>query len=433
MLPIWLEAQRILEAYIAEGLERNLTLRQHDIEWEKSREALAQAKALFYPSVNFDASYIRAVGGRRLDFPVGDLLNPVYGALNQITQSNNFPTIANERIQFLPDNFHETKITFGVPIFNSDLRHNARIKQNLTGAAEARKAAYERELRFRITEAYLQYLSAIEAGNIWTEARESLLELRRFNESLVRNGVGTPDLISAADFELSKIERERAALRAAQQTAAAYFNFLLNRDLETPLIADTALLDPLAYRAPLSRAPVPRPELRALSLGLQAAAEAQQLNADRRRLPQAYIGGEAGFQGFGYTFEGEQAFVLAKIGLIYPIYNAGSLRSKEQEARLEIMRLQAQQEETARAFDLQTFRAARDLEAAQAEFAAAEKGLEAARRAYEIVNNKYRNGQSLFVELSEARTRYTNARIQVSLSRLRIAQCRAAWIYAVGE
>lgn len=433
ILPMWLEAQSILEAYIAEGLERNLTLRQLDIELDKSREALAQAKAMFYPNVHFDASYIRAFGGRRLDFPLGDLLNPVYGTLNQITQSNNFPTITNERIQFLPDNFHETKVTFGAPVFNSDLRHNTRIREHLIESAAARKAAYERELRFRITEAYLQYLSAVEAGRIWTGTRETLLELRRFNESLVRNGVGTPDLISAADFELSKVERESATLRSAQLTAAAYFNFLLNRDLQAPIEADTALLNPLPSPIPPSRAPVPRPELQALTQSINAAAEAQRLQTDRRRLPQAYIGGEAGFQGFGYTFEGEQAYILAKVGLTYPLYNAGLMRSREQEARLETIRLQTQYEETRRAFDLQTFQAARNLEAAQAEYAAAEKGLEAARRTFELINNKYRNGQALFVELSDARNRYVGAQIQVSLSRLQIAQCQAAWIYASGE
>ena len=51
-----------------------------------------------------------AAGGRAIDFPIGDLLNPVYSTLNALTQTNQFPQVENESITFLPHNFQETKI-----------------------------------------------------------------------------------------------------------------------------------------------------------------------------------------------------------------------------------------------------------------------------------------------------------------------------------
>jgi outer membrane protein TolC len=99
-------SSQILENYIQTGLSHNLALQQQQIDWQRSLEAVRQAKSLFYPVAQFNATYTRAAGGRRIDFPIGDLLNPVHSTLNQLTQSNQFPVLANQQIQFLPDDFH---------------------------------------------------------------------------------------------------------------------------------------------------------------------------------------------------------------------------------------------------------------------------------------------------------------------------------------
>ena len=81
----------ILESYVAEGLENNLALQRKQLGYEKSLAALKEAKGLFMPAVSFNATYTLAYGGRAIQFPIGDLLNPVYSTLNQLTESQNFP------------------------------------------------------------------------------------------------------------------------------------------------------------------------------------------------------------------------------------------------------------------------------------------------------------------------------------------------------
>ena len=79
--PIWAFSQTsspVLESYIQEGLKQNLGLKQERLEIEKSLENINQAKANFMPKVTFNPTYSLAAGGRRLEFPIGDLLNPVY-------------------------------------------------------------------------------------------------------------------------------------------------------------------------------------------------------------------------------------------------------------------------------------------------------------------------------------------------------------------
>ncbi|HEY8970322.1 MAG TPA: hypothetical protein VIM64_14560, partial [Puia sp.] len=93
----------ILEEYIRMGLDSNLALRQRSFDLQKALLDLKRAQSLFYPQAAFSSQYTLAHGGRSQDIPVGDLLNGVYSTLNQLTTSNKFPQVANQSIQFLPN------------------------------------------------------------------------------------------------------------------------------------------------------------------------------------------------------------------------------------------------------------------------------------------------------------------------------------------
>ncbi len=409
----------ILAGYIESGFANNLALQQQNLDVQQSLEAVRQARSLFFPTVQFNATYTRSVGGRSINFPIGDLLNPVYTSLNQITQTNQFHLLENQKVQFLPDNFQETYFKVAYPLFNSDLRYNRQIKEQLALNQTALKAAYEHELRYRITEAYLQYLQSLEAEKIWLNAKDVLTELRRFNESLVKNNVATRDVVATADYELSKAEHEIFQLRSQQNTARAYFNFLLNRDLQTDVVADTALLrqDVQAYDlAVLIRdAQTDRHELAALRAGQAAAETALKLNEAKRTLPNAYIGAQVGFQGYGYTFK-NQAYGLAQVGLTYDIFNGGQTRTKIQQAKIESEKVRNQYGEAQQQIALQVTQAWNNLETARNAWTTSQQGLRAAEETFRIVNNKYRASQALLLEFLDAQNRVTTARLQVLLA-----------------
>ena len=90
-----------LDNYIREGFDNNLALKQKELDYRRSVQSLNQARALFYPNISFNARFSLAEGGRTIDFPVGDLLNPIYTTLNQLTQSQQFPMIDNQSIYFM--------------------------------------------------------------------------------------------------------------------------------------------------------------------------------------------------------------------------------------------------------------------------------------------------------------------------------------------
>lgn len=383
-------------------------------------ESVRQARSLFFPTVQFNATYTRATGGRQIELPLGDLLNPVYGTLNQLLQTNAFPTLENRTEQFLPDDFHETYLKVAYPLFNSDLKYNRRIQEHVVASKVATKAAYEHELRYQITEAYLRYLQTLEAEKIWLNSRDVLLELRRFNESLVKNNVATRDVVATADYELSKAETEIFQLKSRQNTARAYFNFLINRDLQADVVVDSSLLrqDVQAYdRAGLvQNALAGRQELAALSAGQAAAESVLKMNEANRILPDLYIGGQVGFQGFGYKFNGDQAYALAQIGLSYDLFGGGMKNSKIQQARIETEKLRAQQDEVRQQIALQVTQASNELENARNAWNTSRQGLVAAEEIFRIVNNKYRANQALLIEFLDAQNRVTAARLQTVLA-----------------
>jgi outer membrane protein len=412
----------ILESYIQTGLAGNLALQQKEMDIRKSMEAVQQAKALFFPTLSFNANYTLANGGRRIELPIGDLLNPVYSTLNQITQTTAFPQIENTSIQFLPNNFQETKVKFAYPLFNSDLRFNRQIQELLLQSQSAQKAAYEQELRFQITDAYLQYLKTLEAEKIWTNTLEVLRELKRFNESLVKNNVATKDIISTAEYELLKAEHELVTVKNDQNTIRAYFNFLINKDLQSEINADPSLLQKnypsyqldLLTQSALSN----RQEFKALRAGISATETAVKLNEAHQKLPTAYIGGEAGFQGFGYQFfNGQQAYVLAQVGVQYDLYNGGLNKSKSQMARIEAAQLSQQFTESQQKIALEVTQNWNQFLSAQDQLRTAQAGLNAAESTFKIIQNKYKAGQVLLLEFLDAQNRVTNAQLQLALAK----------------
>ena len=383
-------------------------------------ESVRQARSLFFPTVQFNATYTRATGGRQIELPLGDLLNPVYGTLNQLLQTNAFPTLANRTEQFLPDDFHETYLKVAYPLFNSDLKYNRRIQEHVVASKVATKAAYEHELRYQITEAYLRYLQTLEAEKIWLNSRDVLLELRRFNESLVKNNVATRDVVATADYELSKAETEIFQFKSRQNTTRAYLNFLINRDLQADVVVDSSLLRqdvPVYEKVELVKNALSgRQELAALSAGQAAAESVLKMNEANRILPDLYIGGQVGFQGFGYKFNGDQAYALAQIGLSYDLFGGGMKNSKIQQARIETEKLRAQQDEVRQQIALQVTQASNELENARNAWNTSRQGLVAAEEIFRIVNNKYRANQALLIEFLDAQNRVTAARLQTVLA-----------------
>ena len=426
----------ILAEYIREGLANNLGLRQESLDINRVTESLNQARSLFYPRVAFNPTYSAAAGGRRLQFPVGDLLNPAYKALNTLTGADRFPTnIPNVNELLAPNNFHDTKITVQYALFNTDVQYNYLIQKELISAQEARKRVIENELRYSIATAYFQYLQSLDAVRIIDNARSVLTELARLNEKLVNNNVATKEVLTSARYEISKVDQQLATAGKNRESARAYLNFLVNRDLTAPVAVDSSLtkilpeapenlpdLQQMALRG--------RQELAQLDGSLRAARTAVRLNEANATIPNLYIGGNAGFQGFGYTFR-NQAYAVAQVGLQWDIFGGYEKRSKIQQAKIQTDALQTRLQDVQRQIQLQVLQAYYDLDAANESLVATQSGIVNADATFRIIDSKYRNGQALLIEFLRYQNDRLTAQLQHSLARTDVLVKRAALDRAV--
>ena len=162
-------SQSKLESYIQIGLKSNEVIKQHNFDINKSIYALNEAHSLFYPTVSLNANYTKADGGRTIDIPIGDMLNPVYSTLNQITNSNAFPALQNQSVLINPDNFYDAKIHTTMPLLNFEIIYNKRIKSQQSSLQKIELEIYKRELVKEIKTAYYKYLQSIEGVTIYQD------------------------------------------------------------------------------------------------------------------------------------------------------------------------------------------------------------------------------------------------------------------------
>src|SRR5690606_27359536 len=121
-----------------------------------------------------NASYISGEGGRYFDFPVGDLVNPVYRTLNQFIGQNAFPEGENVQAYLNPKNFYDAHVRASLPLLNTDIVHNRSIQQHAMQLQDFEVTIYQRELVKDIKVAYFNVLMAGQAARSYESALQLL-------------------------------------------------------------------------------------------------------------------------------------------------------------------------------------------------------------------------------------------------------------------
>jgi outer membrane protein TolC len=419
----------ILENYIQESLKSNLQLKQEQLNIEKTLTGLEQSRSLFFPQLSFNASYTLASGGRTITIPVGDLMNPVYSTLNQLTGTNNFPQIENSTTQFLPNNFHDTKLRLIQPLFNSDIYFGYKAQKELITVQQAQKNAFENQLRFSVTSAYLQYLQSEEAISILNNTKAFLIELVSFNEKLYKNNKVTRDVLLSSQYELSKMDQQLSEAEKNNQTAKSYFNFLLNRQWESEIIKDSLLvfggssenIQSLAQQAWENR-----DEIRQLEGAARANDLLSNMANGNKFLPQLSAVADIGYQGFAYTFNSEQRYSLIQFNLAWDIFKGGAKKSKLRQTQLDQQVLENKLEQTRKQIELEVIQAYHELKSAEKSFTASQDGVASAEHAFQIINAKYREGQALLIELMDSKNTLILSQLSLSVNRFELLRKEAA-------
>jgi outer membrane protein len=436
----WVGGQEIyLENYIRAGLENNLALKLKEVNYRKSLEALKQARSWFYPDISVNMRYSAAEGGRIIEFPVGTMLNPVYESLNYLLGQQKFPDISNMEFAFYRPTEHETKVSLVQPIVDPKIYYNSRIKREMSEAMRADADAYQRQLVADIKTAYFNYLKTLRLIELMDNTRGLLEENVRVNLRLFENHKVTIDYVHRSRAELSKLEQQAAVARKNNQVAAAYFNFLLNRPLESG-IAEDARYDSIpeipGLDALTSHAVDAREELDMLRSYSRLADDYLSMNR-MDHIPNLYAAVDYGFQGQHYEFNQRQDYFFASLVLRWDLFHGFEKRAKISEARIEQDLRAAQMAETEQQIRLQAVEAYYDLLASVASVKSAGEELRSARDAFRVVNRTFAEGQASLIEFIDARNGMTQAGERLIISKydhhIKYAELeRAACLYPLG-
>lgn len=408
----------MLNNYVQEGLKNSQTLKQQTFQLQKAVVALAEAKTLFKPNVNFSTTLSTAQGGRKIEIPIGDLVNPVYTTLNKLTQTSSFPQIQNSSEQLVPKDFYDVRIKTTMPLINAELKYNQAIKQEQILMQQSEIQVYKRELVKDIKTAYINYLKASEAIKIYENTIKLLREAERVNESLIKNGSANPTVLLRTRNEIAKIDGEFEAARGTQKNAAAYFNFLLNKDFSEKIEIDT--LGRNSFN--ISLADGHREELDKIQKGIDINRQILGLNQSYKKVKigaSLDLGSQGRFAQIASAdknFFTPNAFVLLGVSFDLPIYSFGRNQLKIKQSELEISSLDAQIQQAKNQLDLQAEIAKNSLNASREIYESKASQVSTAERYYRDMMRRYKEGNLNFIELLDAQTQITTAQLQQSIS-----------------
>ncbi|MEA3463232.1 MAG: TolC family protein [Bacteroidota bacterium] len=429
-----LQAQNpVLEEYISEGLESNQGLKQKQLDYAVNLAALKEAKGLFFPDISFNARYTLAEGGRMIEFPVGDLLNPVYSTLNMLTGTSDFPQIENQTFPFYRPTEQETKLSLVQPIFNSDLIQNYHIKKQYTEIARVDLDRYKRELIKEISKAYYEYQKAHNLVALADTSLALVAENLRVSQRLFENDKVTVDAVYRSEAELSKVEVQRAQANNMLEASRAYFNFLLNRELATPveLLMETPVQPVISLEEASLSALQNRDELNQIKQYQQLNKHLTSLHRGKN-IPGLFGVVDYGIQGDDYQMTTEDDFLLASLVMKWTLFQGTVNRQKVQQSRIEGDKLVELYSETQQQIRLEVINHYYGLQAAYESVQSAGKQTRSASKAYQLIDRKYAEGQSSLLELIDARTSLTNAAANSIIAQSEYFSSLADFEYAMG-
>jgi outer membrane protein len=435
-----------LDGLVDEALAANFELASAEATVAQRAAEIDEARAQFRPALDLVARYSRADGGRTIDLPIGDLVNPLHAAIGQLGGPA-FAPVANQRIDFLREQEQDTRLSLTQSIYDARLGPAVEASRGLHRSAAAATDALRARIARDVQQGYYTWLAARDQLAILDSTLELARANLRTNQSLFDNGRITRDLVLRAETDLLELEQQRRAAASGVTLAASYVNVLRRAPLERALpeaAIDADAPERLRVRlvrrldgAALALEPLTdiavarRPELTELAAALDAST-AQEDVARAAFKPRVAFTLDAGSQGEHYAFGDDERFVLASLVVRFSAYSGGANNARLRASRAATDALVARREQAALGIRIEVQRALEALDVADASLDTAAQRVAAAEVAFTIVSRKRDLGQINQTEFIDARNALTDARLNLSRTRADALARLADVEYSVG-
>jgi outer membrane protein len=430
---IWMSmtvnAQGSLDKYIETGLKNNLVLQEKNISLESAMNSLKTANSFFFPSIDLKGDYQSGDGGRSISFPVGDMLNPVYRTLNQLTAGNAFPDISNVETNFFPQNYYDLKVRTSLPIINSDLIYNRTICKQQIAMQEYDVEIYKSELVKNIQVAYYNYLSAAKSITIYDGALSLANEAKRMNQSLLDNGKSLMAYVLRSESEIQGLEAKRTSALQQVKNARMYFNFLININLDDPIdttcvvsfdqkIVDQYLLNEVSTNN--------RTELKALDQSVSICQNVLKMNK-AYWVPKLNGFVDLGSQATDWKFNGQSKYYFFGFQLDFPVFSARKNRIRVKQSELALKNQLLNNTYTRNQIQLSANMARNGLMESYKNYAASIKQLDATSAYNKLIERGYKEGINTFIETIDARNQLITASLQLVINKYQLLAALAIY------
>lgn len=416
------EGQQVLDEYIEVGLKNNIVLQQKSISLEKAMLSLKIANGMFSPSLSLLGNYTTGDGGRSISFPVGDMLNPVYSTLNQLTGTNNFPQIENVNQNFFPKDFYDVRVRASMPILNSNLIYNKKIRSQETTLQEYEVTIYKRELIRNIKVAYFNYLSTQEGVNIYQSALTRATEGKRVNESLLANGKGLPAYVLRSQSEIENITAQIVDAQRNVANAKLYLNFLLNSNADDEIVTSYSTDEELTRAAQLTQDPATNQKREEL-FQMQTLKEVNQNSLSMSKLywsPKISGFVDLGAQAENLKYNSDANYYLIGLQLEMPLFAGFTNRHKISQSKLDVKNTELSMQQVNQQLNMSAQVSKNALVVSYQNYVSAQKQLEAAQSYQRLIEKGYKEGVNSFIEAIDARNQLTSAQLLLTLNQYRV-------------
>ncbi len=423
-----------IENYVAIGLESNVALRQKQRDYQNSLLALKIARGKFLPTVSIESRHSRGGGGRTFEVPTGDLLNPVHATLNQLMDLNpvtttpgGFPAqprfstaIENDIFRVIRKEDHESKLTFGFPLYNPAIYHDVQSKRKSARSQYSNLQTFKEQLKYDIKIACYNFVKTGLLNKLVSDSIGLVQENYEMSMELVKFGRATEETIFRAKSEISKVELEATEAKFRHERAKNYLNFLVNRTLNSSVLLELKLpnfVDPkdIPQIAPDESVSNRRWEITSLTNRISALDHSIRVFKSRFK-PDLSGQFEVGYEGENSNYFKDDEFWRATMFLKWNIFRGN--RDKHEIKRLELTRLNLKDElnELSKHIELEYLEILTALKVHSHRIRSFEMQLESSRQTLDVIREKYQHGRVTQIEFLEARSDFSNAGVNLIIS-----------------
>ncbi|MFA8450075.1 MAG: TolC family protein [Bacteroidales bacterium] len=430
----------ILDEYIQLGLKQNISIQIRENEYLNAIAELQEAKRGYFPGIKFFARYTVANGGRVFEVPAGDLLNPVYAYLHQISPVVSpgmpFPNlkVPNQSFPIFRSREQDTYFELQQPIYNRLINLNKRIKKQMLKVSDLTLINEKLKLVYDIRCAYYDFLSAKEYYSILDQTEKVLIENVRVNKGLYKYGKNTKEDILRSQTELKHLYTLIADADKKLNLSQSYFNLLLDRSVNMPVkesILNGDSLALLSQQEYLNQASVNRPELKQLDYAIEASSLAIKLKRSSA-YPTIGLQGMAGIQGEEYDVTNNSVYLLGSLVLQWKLFDGTRKNKQVQQSKFQMIDLRLKKRALINQITLEVSEAYFDFILARKNLYYTQKEVELSSQAFQLIEKKYSQGQSSLLEFIDARNTMSNAQKQNIISKFNLFKSYAFLLKVCG-